>query len=341
VVTGLPLIDVTQLRAGTPGRHDVAERIDRACRDHGLFRVVGHGVPGELRDRLDAAARDFFARPNAEKAAIAMVHGGRAWRGWFPVGGELTSGRPDRKEGIYFGTELAADHPAVRAGRPLHGPNLFPDEPATLRRAVLDWMAAMTELGRVLLGGVALGLGLPEDWFAHHVTAEPTVLFRIFHYPPGDDPADDGWGVGEHTDYGLLTILAQDRHAGLQVRRPGGWIDVPAEPDVLVVNLGDMLDKMTAGRYHSTAHRVRNTTNVGRLSFPCFIDPSWDARCTPIPLAGAPATDDPATRWDGTSLHAWDGIYGDYLTAKVAKVFPELFASVSGAAPTPDRARTR
>ncbi|MGH9232809.1 MAG: isopenicillin N synthase family dioxygenase [Acidimicrobiales bacterium] len=320
--TDLPLIDVGPLRAsppGTPACRAVAIEIDRACRRFGFFRIVGHGLEPERLAELDRLARAFFALPEQHKARIAMEHGGTAWRGWFPLGGELTSGRPDHKEGLYIGAELAADDPA--AGRPLHGPNLFPSHPAGLPDAVLGWIAAMTGLGHALLGAVAAGLGLPADWFASTVAAEPTVLFRIFRYPPVDD---EGWGVAEHTDYGLLTILAQDHHGGLEVRGPDGWLAVPADPDVLVVNLGDMLDRMTEGRYRSTPHRVRNTSGCERLSFPFFVDPSWDAVCRPLPLAGTPPADDATRRWDGTSVRAWDGTYGDYLTAKVAKVFPRL-----------------
>jgi isopenicillin N synthase-like dioxygenase len=320
--TDLALIDVGPLCAsppGTPACRAVAIEIDRACRRFGFFRIVGHGLEPERLAELDRLARAFFALPEQHKARIAMEHGGTAWRGWFPLGGELTSGRPDHKEGLYFGAELAADDPA--AGRPLHGPNLFPTHPAGLRDAVLGWIAAMTGLGHALLGAVAAGLGLPADWFASTVAAEPTVLFRIFRYPPGND---EGWGVAEHTDYGLLTILAQDHHGGLEVRGPDGWLAVPADPDVLVVNLGDMLDRMTEGRYRSTPHRVLNTSGCERLSFPFFVDPSWDAVCRPLPLAGTPPADDPTRRWDGTSVRAWDGTYGDYLTAKVAKVFPRL-----------------
>ena len=124
-----------------------------------------------------------------------MARGGRAWRGWFPVGGELTSGRPDRKEGIYFGAELGPDDPRVSAGLPLHGPNLFPARPAGLRDAVLAYMAAMTDLGHLLASAIARALGLADDWFATHLTADPTVLFRIFHYPPaGADPRATGRG---------------------------------------------------------------------------------------------------------------------------------------------------
>jgi isopenicillin N synthase-like dioxygenase len=320
-VTALPLIDVAALRDPRADHGPVARLIDDASRRFGFFRITGHGVPGEQLAELERLAREFFAQPDTVKAEIAMARGGAAWRGWFPLDGELTSGRPDHKEGIYFGTELGPDDPAVRAGRPLHGPNLFPASPAGLRPAVLAWIDAMTALGITLLRAVALGLGLAPEWFERHVTAEPTVLFRIFRYPPG---YAEGWGVAEHTDYGLLTILATDHHDGLQVHGPDGWIDVPSDPDVFVVNLGDMLDRMTEGRYRSTPHRVVNRTAATRLSFPCFIDPSWDAACPPMPLAGSPSPDDAARRWDGTSVRAWEGTYGEYLTAKVAKVFPEL-----------------
>jgi isopenicillin N synthase-like dioxygenase len=322
----LALVDVSALTGtDSAARLDVARQIDRACRAHGFFRIVGHGAPAAVLASLDVAAREFFALPDAEKAAIGMANGGPAWRGWFEVGGELTSGRPDVKEGIYFGAELPTDHPAVRARRPLHGPNLFPARPRTLRSAVLGWMATMTELGHRLLGAVALGLGLDESWFARHVTADPTVLFRIFHYPP----ASDSHGVQEHTDYGLLTILAQDGTPGLEVRTQTGWIEVPPDPDVLVVNIGDMLDRMTAGRYRSTPHRVRNRSETGRLSFPFFFDPSWDAACPVLPLDGSAPADDAARRWDRASVHAWDGTYGEYLSTKVANVFPALFTSVT------------
>jgi isopenicillin N synthase-like dioxygenase len=328
-VDDLPVIDVSPLRSALAD-HDpavvaVAGAIDRACRDTGFFLVTGHGVDPAALSELDRAARAFFSRPETEKAAVAMARGGRAWRGWFPEGGELTAGRPDHKEGFYVGAELGPDHPRVRAGTPLHGPNLFPAEPAELGPLVLRWLDEMTALGHHLVRGVGLALGLDGGWFDRHLTADPTVLFRIFRYPPR--PADDdGWGVAEHTDYGLLTILAHDGTPGLQVRGSTGWLDVPAVADAFVVNLGDMLDRMTQGRYRSTPHRVRHGSpgSGDRLSFPFFFDPAWDAEVRPVPLLGEAPPDDAGTRWDGSSVHQWSGTYGDYLTAKVARVFPHL-----------------
>jgi len=303
----LPVIDL----AGS----GVAGEIEKACRATGFFYVTGNGVPLSLRQRLDAASREFFALPEAAKLEIEMARGGRAWRGYFPVGAELTSGTPDRKEGLYFGAEGPA-------GRPLHGPNLFPSQVPELREVVLAWLDELTRVGQTVLRGVAKSLDLDADYFAAGYTADPTVLFRIFHYPPAPE-GDTGWGVGEHTDYGLLTLLAQDDNGGLQVHTPDGWLDAPPIPDTFVCNIGDMLERLTGGWYRSTPHRVRNTSGRDRLSFPFFLDPAFDAEVPPLPDRAA--TDAGGRRrWDGTSPLAFTGTYGDYLTAKVAKVFPSL-----------------
>ena len=320
----LPVIDVAPLAGnGTAGeRGAVAEQIQAACRQYGFFYVTGHGVPSELLAALAAASAEFFALPQAEKLQIGMARGGRAWRGYFPVGGELTSGRPDQKEGLYFGTELPPDDPRVTAGLPLRGPNLFPASVPRLKPLVLEYLDAAARAGQAVLSGIALSLGLDAGYFADGYTADPTLLFRIFHYP-AVPPGDDGWGVGEHTDYGLLTLLAQDDSGGLQVATPGGWTDAPPLPGTLVCNIGDMLDKLTGGWYRSTPHRVRNTSGHGRLSFPFFLDPGFAAEVPPLPgRAAADAGGRP--RWDGQDLRAFSGTYGDYLLGKVSKVFPQL-----------------
>jgi isopenicillin N synthase-like dioxygenase len=324
-VIDVPEIDIGPLYDGGGQAADVAASLDAACRDVGFFSVVGHGVDPVLHARLDALARRFFALPTSEKDEIAMARGGRAWRGWFPVGGELTDGLPDDKEGLYFGTDLGADHQRVRDGVAMHGPNLYPRRPGDLRSVVRTYMEVMTQVGQVILSGIAVGLGLSPTWFAEGLTADPTVLFRIFRYPARSG-SEDRWGVGEHTDYGLLTIVGQDACGGLQVRTTDGWVDVPPRPGSLVCNLGDMLERLTGGRYRSTPHRVRNAGTTDRLSFPFFLDPSWDAIVDRLPIVARPVEDDAARRWDHMSVHGFDGPYGEYLMAKVGKVFPDLAA---------------
>jgi len=322
------VVDVGPLLSPTTAdRTAVARQIEAACREHGFFYVTGHGVAPDLLTRLEHACAAFFALPEAEKMAIAMARGGPAWRGYFPVGAELTSGRPDLKEGLYFGAELPDDDPRVRAGLPLHGRNLFPAQVPGLRDAVLAYMDALTGLGQAVLRGVALSLGLDADYFAAGYTARPTVLFRVFRYP-APPPGDRGWGAGEHTDYGLLTLLAQTLppqggNGGLQVRTPGGWIDAPPIEGTFVANIGDMLDRLTGGWYRSTPHRVRNASGRDRFSFPFFFDPDFTAEIPPLPGRAAIA-DGGQPRWDGQNLQAHRGTYGDYLLGKVSKVFPQL-----------------
>lgn len=318
------MIDMSPLfdASNESGHQQVSGEIGKACRESGFFYVVGHGVnPTTLAD-LDAASRRFFALPIEEKMRIEMRSGGHAWRGFFPVGFELTSGAPDQKEGLYFGTELPLDHPSVIARTPLHGPNLWPDAVPELEPLVLEYMASTANAAQVLLRGIALSLDLDSDYFISTYTAEPTVLFRIFHYPETSGP---GWGVGEHTDYGLLTLLAQDGHGGLQVESDGRWIDVPPIEDALVCNLGDMLDRLTGGWYRSNLHRVRNSSGHGRLSFPLFFDPGFEAELLPLPsVARRGAERSTAPRWDDADLQTLSGTYGEYLIGKVSKVFPDL-----------------
>jgi isopenicillin N synthase-like dioxygenase len=196
---------------------------------------------------------------------------------------------------------------------------------------VLHYMDAVTRLGHALMEGIALSLGLEASYFSDRYTADPLTLFRIFNYPgnpaaSGDEPR---WGVGEHTDYGLLTILKQDDTGGLQVKSPGGWIPAPPVAGAFLCNIGDMLDRMTAGHYRSTPHRVQNITRRDRLSFPFFFDPNFNAEIRPILATDAShVASDQAERWDHASVHEFKGTYGDYVLAKVSKVFPQLRRAV-------------
>jgi isopenicillin N synthase-like dioxygenase len=329
-VAYIPVVDVSSLVSRTSTR-EAATQIGQACRAHGFFYVTGHGVEPSTCDRLVAASRRFFALDQRTKMRWRMSLGGRAWRGYFPAGGELTSGHPDWKEGLYFGSELPDEAPLVRSRTPLHGRNLFPDQPG-FRETVLAYLGALTRLGHTLMEGIALSLGLDASYFSDRYTGDPLILFRIFNYPTRQPPAgqDVQWGVGEHTDYGLLTILWQDEVGGLQVKTPEGWVDAPPLPHSFVCNIGDMLDRLTGGLYRSTPHRVAlNTSGRDRLSMPFFFDPNFEARVEPIAgLAVSSSAQDRAVRWDGANIHAFDGTYGDYLLGKVSKVFPELSREV-------------
>ncbi|MFZ2754484.1 MAG: 2-oxoglutarate and iron-dependent oxygenase domain-containing protein, partial [Lysobacteraceae bacterium] len=149
----LPVIDIAPLLGEASADRAtasaaVAAGIGDACRTHGFFYIEGHGIDPALQAGMRETSRAFFAKPLAEKMRIGMSRGGRAWRGYFPVGGELTSGRPDLKEGLYLGTELPPDDLRVLAGWPLHGANLWSDDPedangpVAMRPVVTNYMVA-------------------------------------------------------------------------------------------------------------------------------------------------------------------------------------------------------
>jgi isopenicillin N synthase-like dioxygenase len=334
---GVPVIDISSLflendSTNAAAIESVAREIRAACESWGFFYIRNHRIDQSLIDELESLSRTFFALPLHEKLSIEMSKAGRAWRGFFAVGSEFTSGKPDQKEGIYLGEELPADDPRVVSRRPMHGANLFPAHPERMRTVILDYMQKMQSLAHVVVGGLALSLGLPRDFFRREITKDALQLFRIFHYPALGNASTDAWSVGAHTDYGLLTLLLQDDIGGLQVKSGDRFIDAPPISGTFVCNLGDMLEKITGGLYRSTLHRVRNTSNRDRLSFPYFFDPSWDSRVEALPgftLLASPEAES-AERWDGVSVHASSGTYGEYLLRKVAKVFPDLHQSTVG-----------
>lgn len=122
-----------------------------------------------------------------------------------------------------------------------------------------------------------------------------------------------------------MTLLYQDEVGGLQIRHEGNWIDAPYVPGSFVVNIGDMLERLTSGRYTSALHRVFNTSNRSRISMPFFFDPDFAATLQPIPGVGPTVTRRSGSeRWDGRDVRQVNGTYGDYLLGKVSKVFPDL-----------------
>ena len=189
--------------------------------------------------------------------------------------------------------ELAPDDPDLLAGKPLQGPNQWPAELPGFRDAVLGYVAAVEQVARRLTAAIALAFDLDEHWFDPHFR-RPTTWLRLLHYPPLPDPLpSDLYGSAPHTDYGFLTVLAQDDTGGLEVRaRDGGWIPAPPLPGTFVVNVADMLMRWTNGILTSTPHRVRNVSGRDRYSVPFFFDPSMDtlieALPTCVPAGSAP-----------------------------------------------------
>lgn len=296
-----------------------------------LRGALGPSLAAELRE----LSAQLFALSLTDKRALAMRHAGPAWRGWFALGDEFTAGARDQKEGFYLGVEHGEAHPEVRLGSPMHGRNLWPSKPALARLPVVvaAWMAAMRRVAELLMSLVARGLELEPEYFAQRFGHEPTELFRIFRYPSQAAGGDAGWGVGEHTDMGFLTLLLTDGRAGLEVAAlDGEWIALTPGPEQLVVNVGDMLEVWTRGLYRATPHRVRQPVDGARMSWPYFFDPGWRVVLDPIDPQRLPPvpTRTQGRRWDGLELAQLPTgtTYGEFVWAKISKVFPELAAGV-------------
>ena len=300
-MTELPVISIAGVSETV-----LARQFDQAFRETGFCYIRDIGVPQALVDDVFDASRRFHALPRAAKDAIAM---NRYHRGYMAPKTSVietstvaTVTKPNDSESFMLMHEVPEDDP--RFGRPLDGPNQWPDL-AGFRPAAEAYDRAMLAFCQRFLRPLALALSLPVDWFAPYFD-QPTTFLRLLHYPPRTaDAAADAFGSAPHTDYGFVTVLAQDDRGGLEVRRRDGtWLAAEPIPGTWVVNVADMLARWTNGRWQSTPHRVMNVSGTDRYSCPYFFDMSMDAVVGVVPTcddAGAP----PAVR------------YGDYLMERL------------------------
>ena len=278
----VPVIDIS----GDRGR--VASAVARAVEEIGFLVIAGHGVPAATLEAAREAARALFARPAAEKAALADA-AGTLNRGYTPFRSEFngstrTEKAPaDLREGFIFGPFGLPDEPyfsAPGAGF-AYQDNIWPRDPAMVA-ALKAYYRALEALNADLLGIFADALGLEGGFFRDRFDRHASTI-RILHYPAQPEPPPPGaLRCGAHTDFGSHTILlADDSPGGLQVRgRNGGWIDVRPPADSFVVNIGDLMMTWTNDRWLSNLHRVANPpagARTGRLSIAFFAHPNHDA----------------------------------------------------------------
>ena len=228
--------------------------------------------------------------PLAEKMAINIASSA-IMRGYEPMAIQtLDSGSPpDLKESFMMGRELGAEHPFVRDKVPYEGANQWPTSLPQFRDTLLNYNVKVSDLGRHLCRSIALSLDLPEEYFDNGL-AEPSCTVRLIHYPP--HPADalpNQLGAGAHTDWGLITLLLQDDVGGLEVRNADGkWLRGAPIDGTFVVNLADLVPRITNGLYHSTMHRVlNNVSGRDRYSVATFFNPSYMTRFDVVPTCRA------------------------------------------------------
>jgi isopenicillin N synthase-like dioxygenase len=283
VHNSLPKIDLALLTE-SHGKRAIARDFRSAYAGLGFGAVVNHGIDRHLLNRLFDASRRFHALPLADKMKVELnsVH-----RGYIPIDtstdvnstlADVT--KPNQSESFMMMREDAADSAPVQQQAYLAGANQWP-ELEGFRTALVAANDAFASLARTLLGIACLALNVAPSRLLPAFEC-PTTWLRLLHYPP--QPSDyDGYGSAPHTDFGCLTLLAQDNVAGLQVKdNEGAWIDVEPDPDTIIVNVGDMLHRWSNGILKSTPHRVINHSGLERYSCAFFFDPYVETIVAPL-----------------------------------------------------------
>lgn len=318
----LPVLDLSLLDQGPDAAARFRDELRAATHDVGFFYLTGTGVSPALEASLLAAAKDFFALPEADKLAIENVTSPH-FRGYTRVGGERTQGRVDWREQIDIGPEREAiTDPDAPGYDRLIGPNLWPAAQPELKEVVTEWHDHLTGVARKLLRAWALALGAEEQYFDRHF-GDPQTLIKIVRYPGKDDPTPQQ-GVGAHKDSGVLTLLwVEPGKGGLQVERDGEWVDAPPVSGAFVVNIGELLEYATQGYLRATNHRVISPRFPDeRISVPFFFNPALDARLPIIELPADLAAEAHGVEDDPTNpIHA---TYGENALKSRLRAHPDV-----------------
>jgi isopenicillin N synthase-like dioxygenase len=248
----------------------------------GFAIVADHGIDAGLINQAWTATKAFFAQPTEAKMPYKAPKGGA--RGYTPFGIEIAKDATenDLKEFWHVGRDLPAGHPYTTS----MPPNIWPDYPADFRAVFTKLYAEFDRVGAQLLSAIARYLGLAPDWFVAPVRDGNSVL-RLLHYPPISAEAS-GIRAGAHEDINLITLLLGAEEAGLQLLdRDGQWLAVDPPSGALVVNVGDMLQRLTNHMLPSTTHRVVNPPperrGVPRYSMPFFLHLASDFPIATLP----------------------------------------------------------
>jgi isopenicillin N synthase-like dioxygenase len=289
----IPVLDIGAFLAGTPhARARLAAQIAQTCEDTGFLVIANHGIDQALIDNTFAAASAFFDIDMERKLALKV---GDLNIGYLPYGAQIVrtskvnhNTRPNLSESFYIVTDRGADDPEILSGNPLYGLNRWPEEMPAFKAATLAYFAAMRPLAHHMVSAIASALDLADHYFDADFS-EPTCTLRLIRYPSQAGAEDNQFGFAPHIDTSFLTLLAQSKLPGLEVRtREGEWIRPPAIPGTFVVNTGEMLCRYSNDRFNATPHRVINANNALRHAIPFFYGPSLDAVIRPVPTCVGP-----------------------------------------------------
>lgn len=272
----IPIVDMAPLVDGSPAQIErVANEIRNASVDIGFFYVKNHGVPQRIYDAALQTAKEFFDLPLPVKSQIGIS---KRHRGFVGIGGaNVAQGKlVDAKETFSWGLELPEDDPDVIKVNGLPGPNNWPSFFPALQPALYEYFLASFACGDRLLRATAISLGIDPEFFARRYS-KPFARGQIIHYPPQSPAAGvEQFGIGEHTDFGAITLLWQDMNGGLQIKsRSGDWVHATPIEGTMVINIGDLLERWSNDRFKSNPHRVVNRSGRDRYSLTVFYDPDY------------------------------------------------------------------
>ncbi len=258
------------------------EKLRRAVRQIGFLTISNSGLDAARVQQVIDAYRNFFRQPDEFKQSVDMATTG-ANRGWGAPRSEQVdpNANPDFKEVFDCGFELPADDPYAGRGLSVYAPNLWPDGADAFRRTIQSYYSDACDVAMRVLRAIAVAIGRDSNSFDAAFDT-PMALLRGNFYPQRPDWAGEkDFGIGAHTDYGCLTLLATDGTPGLEVRMPDGdWQAVNAAPGQFIINFGEMLEFWTAGEVKATEHRVKGSADE-RISVPLFFNPSYDTNVAP------------------------------------------------------------
>ena len=307
--TGIPVLALTDFDGR---RGSFTDELGRAWREFGFVGITDHGMDDAIIDRAYSAFREFFALADDTKRQYHRPGIGGA-RGYTGFGIEQAKGHdvPDLKEFWHVGREIEGDNPHPDI---LH-PNEWPQEVTGFRSAALGVYRALEKVGNRVLSAAALDLDLPADWFADKTDCGNSIL-RPLHYPPIDNAPEGAVRAAQHEDINLITLLVGSKEQGLEIlTRDGRWIAVTTLPGTIVVNVGDMLQRLTNHVYPSTTHRVVNPPGAAarqsRYSVPFFLHPNPDFLIETLP--GCASEDNPNRYPEPITAH-------DYLMQRLREI---------------------
>ncbi len=301
----IPVIDISGLK-NEEEMQKVATKLHKASQDIGFIYVKNHGISDIVLSNLRNSAKKFFSFSNEEKKTISVSLN---HRGWLSQGGAKMQDKvkADLKESFIWGYQ--DEFGKTNEDHPLRGRNKWPDFCPELESHAVSFFNHSHKVANILMKGFALGLGLDKNFFTKY-TGTPLSRGSIIFYPSQDQKMNSEYfGVGPHTDFGVLTLLFQDDVGGLQVQDTNGkWIHAPPIENTIVVNVGDLLSRWTEGEYKSTPHRVINNSGKERISMVIAFDPEPDTLIDSSQIFGKKSSQNPIT-------------CGDYLIWRFNKAF--------------------